>query len=52
MRMRRSTTGKMHVITKDGYYFCNRAVGKHDNKIIKLNKKYITCKNCIRKLRK
>ncbi len=50
MKMKQSRSGKLHLITKEGFYACNRAVGKHEVGVIRLNKKYINCKNCLRKI--
>ena len=50
-RIKKSTNGKIHLINEKGFYACNRAVGKHKEDVLISNGKFITCKNCLRKIK-
>ena len=48
LKIKKSTNNKIHLII-NGYYACNKAIGKHKKGIINSNFNLITCKNCLRK---
>ena len=47
-----STNGVLHLIDNNGYYWCNKAVGKARGNTVTEHKQFpeIKCKHCLRML--